>query len=373
MKIHLHTPSFFPRLVGMTYATHVHAELLSELGAEVTVIAPCEPGVEAGPGDLGYAVRRFAVSGSGMPWSPVRGRVTELIAWTAQERPDIVIAEGWFTPGARLLRALKPHARHVVLSSHGSADLTLKRASLAQLGRHLAYRWTEVTEVRRTARAVSAAILLTRFRDRDRFRDAAVFDLYGVPAFIAANPSTYSAPEAPRTLSETPAMLHVGEMTPHKNQRLAVEVLAGLPATTRLTLAYPRPTPYLQQVLDTADRLGVRARVRLVEGHDRTALESVFDASDLLLITSVSEAQPIIAADALIKGMPFVSTPVGCMPEFMGGTVAKPGDLTAAAAGILADRQVYRRVSAEAREYYEAHLARSKAMRSLGDMLGALA
>src|SRR4051812_37605799 len=111
MKIHIHTPSFFPSLVGMTYATHVHASLLQELGANVTVIAPA-----ASPAHVtdatDYTVRRFELRGSGLPWSPLGGELDAVVRFTEREKPDIVIAEGWFTTGAALLPQLARFSRH---------------------------------------------------------------------------------------------------------------------------------------------------------------------------------------------------------------------------------------------------------------------
>ncbi len=368
MKIHLHTPSFFPRLVGMTYATHVHAELLSALGADVTVVAPSDP--DASSDNLGYAVRRFDVAGSGLPWNPVRGDINALMAWTASERPDVVIAEGWFTTGASLLRKLKPHTRHLVLSSHGSADLSVERRTPSHIGRAMLYRWNEATHSRAVTSVLSAAIVLSAFEDRDRFQDVRRFRQHGIPMFVCPNSSTYMVAEKQGFDVGKVGIIHVGEMKPHKNQVQAVNTLAALPRNFGLTLIYPGATDYLTEVLGLADKLKVRDRLTLVEGKNRAALEPTFAAADLLLITSHSkEAQPIVAVDAMAKGLPFVSTKVGCMPEFEGGLIAPAEELASAVQTICQSGETYMHFSKAATHYSRERLSRDRALHSIQSLL----
>ena len=124
MKVHIHTPSFFPSLVGMTYAAHVHATLLRELGADVTVIAP-RAETDGISEVIDYAVRHFDVSGSGLPWSRLDGDIDELLRFNAEEQPDIVIAEGWFTTGAVLLPRFKRYSSQPCFTSRAETAVEM--------------------------------------------------------------------------------------------------------------------------------------------------------------------------------------------------------------------------------------------------------
>jgi glycosyltransferase involved in cell wall biosynthesis len=372
MKIHIHTPSFFPDLVGMTYATHVHASLLSELGADVTVVAPAATETTDGEA-MRYRVRRFDVRGSGMPWNRLRGELAAMLDFNERERPDIVIAEGWFTPGAVLLPRLKRGARHAVLSSHGSADLMIERMRPAHIARSLAYRLEEATRSRSIMRSLSAALVLSTWEDRLRFRDVAWFRRAGVPLYVCPNSSTYTPAAGHALRPERVDLIHIGEMKPHKAPETAVRVVAELPHRFHLTLAFPRETPHLARVQAYADALGVRDRLRFVVGRKRSELEEVVAACDLLLITSPSkDVQPIVAVDALAKGLPFVSTDVGCMREFGGGVVARADEMAAAVARICADERSYRQYSLAACRYRDEVLAPGIARRTMARLMADL-
>lgn len=373
MKIHIHTPSFFPSLVGMTYATHVHATMLRELGADVTVIAPAsDDGAIAEAID--YRVRRFAVSGSGLPWSPLRGDVDGIMALTAADRPDIVIAEGWFTPGSVLLPRFRPLARHLVLASHGSADLSIERPSPAHVARSLAYRWEEATRTRAIIRQLSGAIVLSVWEDRDRFRDVTWLRKAGTPTYVCPNVSTYTPTQGHALRPDRVDLIQIGEMKPHKAPERAVQALAALPARFHLNLVFPRETEHLAHVLSLADRLGVRDRLHLVSGKKRSQLEPIVAGCDVLLITSPSkDVQPIVAVDSLAKGLPFVSTDVGCMREFGGGIVARPDAMAEAVARICRDADSYAGFSRDACRYRDQSLTPDIARRAMLAMLGDMA
>lgn len=373
MKIHIHTPSFFPSLVGMTYATHVHATMLRELGADVTVIAPAADDANMAEA-IDYRVRRFAVSGSGLPWNPLRGDVDGIKDLTAADRPDIVIAEGWFTPGAVLLPHFRQHARHLVLASHGSADLSIERPSPAHVARSLAYRWEEATRTRSIIKMLSGAIILSAWEDRDRFRDVTWLRKAGTPTYVCPNVSTYAPTDGHTLRADRVDLIQIGEMKPHKAPERAVQALAALSARFHLNLVFPRETEHLAHVLSLAERLRVRDRLHLVIGKKRSELEPVVAACDVLLITSPSkDVQPIVAVDSLAKGLPFVSTDVGCMREFSGGIVTQADDMADAITRICRDADSYAQFSRDACRYRDRSLTPDIARKTMLAMLSDMA
>lgn len=372
MKVHVYTPSFFPRLVGMTYAAHARAEMLRELGADVTVVAPATTGA-ADAIDPGYPVRRFDVRGSGMPWSPVRGDVRGLKEFAARERPGVVISEGWYTWGAWLLPWVRAAGSHAVLASHGAADKSVGRAAPSAVGRALAYRAFERFGLHGILRSLSAAIVLSTIEDDERFSDNAQFRRAGVPTYVCPNVSAYAPAPAPRTLPSVRTLLHVGEMLPHKNQLLGVEVLRALPSEYRFAFAFPVRTPYFDRLRVAVELAGLAGRVEYVEGRNRAQLEEVFDrASCVMILSPAKDTQPIVAVDALRKALPFVSTPVGCMREMEGGLVAPPAGLAASVLRVHGSAEAYSGFSAAAADFYARRYERAISVKALGDLLGQL-
>ena len=131
-----------------------------------------------------------------------------------------------------------------------------------------------------------------------------------------------------------------------------------------LTVARLAPQKNLGLVLDTAAALGGRRDLRFVvagEGPERAALAeriaaqrlpvtllghredlgSLLAAADLALLTSAWEARALVAQEALLAGLPLVSTAVGGVPALVGDAaiLAAPGDSAAVAeaVGRLAD------------------------------------
>lgn len=372
MKIHIHTPSFFPQLVGMTYAADAHARILTKLGARVVVIpAGLPPAV--GSEQKCYEVRYFGLSGSGLPWSPSKGDFQGLHEFTRNEKPDIIIAEGWYTPGSQQLTKLAEHARHIVISSHGAVDLSRSSNTPPQWGRWLAYVVAERLNRRQVLRKLSGAIVLSTYEDNERFADIAAYREHNIPLFVCPNFSVYSIAAQPRLKPHGKRLLHVGEMLPHKNQKLGIEILTNLPKDFSLTFVFPKETYYSSEVRKLVDEKKLGDRVNYVVGQQRWQIEPVFEQSDLILILSASkEAQPIVAADAMAKAIPFVSTKVGCMPDFKGGIISEPSHFAHNVLHIFETDAIYAQYSEASYQYYHDALSREQAVRSMQKMLAHL-
>jgi glycosyltransferase involved in cell wall biosynthesis len=374
MRVHIYTPSFFPRLVGMTYAAHARAQMLAELGAEVTVVTAGAEGPASAPSSPPYQVMNVAIRGSGLPWSPVGGSLDELFRFASSSRADIAISEGWYTWATSLLPRLRGAYRHIVLASHGAADKAVGTPGVARIARALTYRSLERFGLGRIMASLSAALVLSLREDHDRFSDVPALRRAGVPLYVCPNSSAYAPALAPRTLPESPLLLHVGEMSPHKNQLLGVEVLRRLPDVFRLTFAFPARTPYFARVDAAVTQAGLSGRVSYVEGHDRNALEQVFQRASCLLILSPTETQPIVAVDALCTGLPFVSTNVGCMSEMAGGLVAvtSAGELANAVGRVHGSEAGYLAFSRAALSFFRERYDRPHCLATLRSLLGAL-
>jgi glycosyltransferase involved in cell wall biosynthesis len=132
-------------------------------------------------------------------------------------------------------------------------------------------------------------------------------------------------------------------------------------ATLVLTVARLAPQKNLGLVLDVAAALRGRDDLRFVvvgEGPERPQLErriadeqlpvtllghrddlgSLLAAAELALLTSTWEARALVAQEALLAGLPLVSTRVGGIPELVGDAAAlvELGDARAAAEAVAA-------------------------------------
>jgi glycosyltransferase involved in cell wall biosynthesis len=100
-------------------------------------------------------------------------------------------------------------------------------------------------------------------------------------------------------------VLHVGRLSPVKNQRLAIEALALTEAGVRLVL-----------VGDGADRDSLEAAARACGVSERVVFAGYRDdapallaGADALAVTSRNEAMPLAVIEAMLAGTPVVSTP----------------------------------------------------------------
>lgn len=170
-------------------------------------------------------------------------------------------------------------------------------------------------------------------------------------------------PEPRRSRAEIRALLGVGDDTPlvvsvarlHPQKDLPT-LLRGWRSVQRAgsdaRLAVVGEGPERGRVEETIEQLGLGRSVDLV-GFDDHAVDWIA-AADVLAISSVWEAIPLVLAEALQLGVPVVSTEVGLADELLGdgeaGSVVPVGDDTAlgeALVGLLGDAG-RRRAAAEA-------------------------
>ena len=357
----------------MTYAAHGHAQQLAQLGADVWLVTGGKGEPRQYPSVSGdYQVKTFDVAGSGLPWSRIRGDLAAVLEFTRTLAPDLVIAEGWYTWGASILPRLRCYSRHCVISSHGAADKTIGEIKLSRIFRSLIYRYFEKFRSGKILDVLSGAMVLSPRIDNDRFADQQQFKQRGIPTFVSPNFSNYISAVSPRPLSPARRLLHIGEMCTNKNQRLAIRTLAVLPQNYCLELAFPEENEYFRNLKLEAQRLGVSDRIEYTIGLNRTQLEASFQCASLLLILSHTEAQPIVAIDAICTGLPFVATPVGCIAEFEGGLIAEPKDIATAVQSIHASSEIYQSFSRAAIAHYHKACSALISEQSLGRLLSSL-
>ena len=129
------------------------------------------------------------------------------------------------------------------------------------------------------------------------------------------------------------AVLTVARLAPQKNLGLLLDIAAAVPdgaGLTFLVVGEGPERPELERRI-AADRLPVRLL------GSRNDIASLLAAADLALITSNWEARALVAQEALLTGLPLVSTKVGGIPELVGeaAVLVPPGDADAARDALL--------------------------------------
>ena len=115
-------------------------------------------------------------------------------------------------------------------------------------------------------------------------------------------------------------MLFVGSIEERKNLLLAVEALAQLQDKELHLVAVGRRTPYVQQVLDRARRLGVTSRLHLLHQVGSTYLPGIYGGAEVFVYPSRFEGFGIPIIEALNAGIPVIGATGSCLEEAGGPT-----------------------------------------------------
>jgi glycosyltransferase involved in cell wall biosynthesis len=363
MIVAIFTPSYFPNLNGMTYATHAHAVSLLRAGHEVHVYCgnqgseTCRDGVH---------IHRHYIKGSGLLWSRVRGDTDKLINDLKALSPDAIISEGWHTWGTHILPRLRFLNSRILLISHGSADLRIKNIILDSI-RWLGYTIYQKFNQNEILKSLHGAAVLSFHRDNGRFRDYQYFDEFNIKTYKVPNSSSIQNINKPKHLSKNNAVTIVGEMSKNKNQLGALSVLKKTNKVKTVNFIYQKNNKYSKSVRNLAKNYP-KIRFNFLAGMSRDELNNYISNSDLLIITSKTEAQPLVAIDALAMGTPFISTEVGCISSMKGGIVCNTNNMHEVIDQLLNDPDAYLKLSQQAIEYYKCEhsiQATDKALTSL--------
>ncbi len=139
----------------------------------------------------------------------------------------------------------------------------------------------------------------------------------------------------------TPVLLSVGHLVAHKRHRLLLPLLRDLPTAQLVILGEGPERASLRQ---TAERLGVGARLLLPGEVPPAEVAQAYAAADLLLHPSEREGLPNVVLEAMACGCPVVAAPVGGLREVVPpsplGALVDPKDedaLLEAVRGMLAN------------------------------------
>lgn len=316
---------------------------LTDAGARVVVVAPHDRGLPARHTVDGVAVRRVRYAADGWERLAYRGEMHEIVRSPAG--PALLAALGgglagavrslvrggdphvlhvhWWLPGAVVARLARPGVP-VVLTVHGTDVALLEaRPALARLARWALAGVDRVEAVSRD--------LARRF---ERATGRAVDAVGPMPlSVVAADPSQ----PRPGPAREPLRVLGVGRLVADKGFADLIDALAALRRPARLTLVGDGPE---------RERLSVRARSRGVAldlaGHVSPAgLAAAYGRADVVAQPSHREGLGLVAAEAVVAGVPVVATDSGGVRDVLGGadliTVGDVAGLAAALERVAAD------------------------------------
>jgi glycosyltransferase involved in cell wall biosynthesis len=155
-----------------------------------------------------------------------------------------------------------------------------------------------------------------------------------------------------------PLLVTVGRYVAEKNQSLLLEALARIEPTPRaLVVGYG---PRMDELRDRAAALGIDHAVTVTG--ERNDAQDLIAAADVFVLSSISEALPVVLIEAMSLGTPVVATGVGGVGDVIAdgrtGLLVPSGSAEALAGAIrrvLDDGELARRLADEAGRFAVEH------------------
>lgn len=209
---------------------------------------------------------------------------------------------------------------------------------------------------------------------------------YGVPAgrVRVVPPGTLAtAPGLARRKANAPLQwLCVATLTPRKGHARLIEALAplrNLPWTLQCVGSTTRDPATARSVQALIERHDLSSRVQLLGELEEAELQSIYRTSDAAVLATAHEGYGMALAEALMHGLPVVSTAVGAVPDLIpdgAGLLVPPDDILAlrqALARLMDDVALRRRLASGAREAARALPTWSQSVASFAAVLAEVA
>ena len=315
LPIAIATPRYAPEIGGVERHAEEHARGLVARGIPVEVLTTDPTGrlprLERRDGVL---IRRFpTLGGDGVFFvSPHLARW----AWGQAGRYRLVHAHSYHTlvplaAGSGARRAGVPLV--ITAHYHGGGHTRLRNLL------HIPYRPVAGRILHAADSVIAVSDAEAGWLTRD-FGDLPIHVLpsgVGLPDRDPAAPAPTPPPREPTEVT----ILSVGRLEAYKGVERTVAALPHLPTAARLVVIGTGPAA--DAIAATADRLGVRDRVRLLGRVSTDELESWYNAADVFVTLSADEAFGMTVLEAAAAGAPVVASAIPAHREVAGYV---PGD-----------------------------------------------
>ena len=207
--------------------------------------------------------------------------------------------------------------------------------------------------LRRVLRDASMVIVPT-----DDYRDL-VCSKFGIRfdrVAVVPNGSDHRIVKAPKSLSKTgreSQLIFVGRLALQKNIPLLLRAIAAYQERydSKIHLTIVGEGDMRPAIEAEIDQLGLGSTVSLPGAFHGAALESMYEVSDLLLLTSIFESFGLVLIEAMTKALPIVSVNIPAVRNVVTSGVngllveSAPEAVAEAIHALLADEELYAKIS----------------------------
>jgi glycosyltransferase involved in cell wall biosynthesis len=119
-------------------------------------------------------------------------------------------------------------------------------------------------------------------------------------------------------------ILYTGRIDRYKGLEVLLRAIKGLKAanTKTMCLIIGRDVGYKSKVQSLVNEFGIADLVQIKDQVSKEELVGIYSSALVTVLPSLSEAFPLTLVESMARGTPFISTPVGSIPELVSRTKA---------------------------------------------------
>jgi len=383
-KILIASFTYPPNKDGVSESAFSFAEGLASRGHDVVVATgPPEQAAALSEQKLRAHVERFDIRGGPLLRGGVQGETDRYINFVRNGGFDALLAmclDTW--PVSLLLNELPRLSMRKVLLSHGfsAQNWYPHRRPPWGLGawlRGLIFTAHTFSYLRR----FDAVVFNSERRDFGRFLDHSIATWIRHPK-IAIMPNSVDPAFFQKSvlsfrdvfdIRQPTLFLCVANYSARKNQSLALNafVQAALPNASLIFIGSDsnKHSRNLEQAADLAD-LAPGTSIHVLTGISRRLTMAAFQEATAFVLPALEETQPFVLLESMAAGLPFISTPTGCVGEMPGGLLAATSSEIAEAMRKLAtDNDRREALAAAGRRFALIHCSRERSVEQMENLL----